>query len=70
MQMVTFTRDMRPYHRGQSVPLPDDVARKMVEDGAADDLRPWPPVQHAAAVETQPPKRGPGRPSKLFLTKG
>lgn len=68
MKMVTFTQDMRPYHRGQSAPLPDDIARQMVEEGAAENPRPWPADAASPATAISAPARR-GRPPK-YLTKG
>ncbi|PWC96961.1 hypothetical protein TSO5_05890 [Azospirillum sp. TSO5] len=65
MQTVTFTRDMRPWREGDSVPLPDDVADALVANGEAKDARPFP--ETATPVETA--RRGPGRPAR-YMTKG
>lgn len=45
MKIVTMTRDMRPFHRGQDAVLQDDVALRLQEEGAANNLRPFPPQE-------------------------
>lgn len=42
MQTVTLTRDLRPWRAGDSVPLADDVAQKLVDAGEATNPRPFP----------------------------
>ncbi len=44
MRIVTFTRDMRPWQAGADAVLPDAIAEKLVADGDAKDLRPFPPA--------------------------
>ena len=39
MRLVDFTRDMRPWRKGESRLVPDDVAEKLVADGVA-EVRP------------------------------
>lgn len=43
MLQVRLTRDVRPWRCGDEPPLPDDLARRLVESGDAADPRPWPP---------------------------
>lgn len=42
MRAVTMTKDMRPWRAGDRVPLPDDVADRLVSSGEARDPAPWP----------------------------
>lgn len=42
MRAVTMTKDMRPWRAGDRVPLPDDVADRLVSSGDARDPAPWP----------------------------
>lgn len=42
MRAVTMTKDMRPWRAGDRVPLPDDVADRLVSSGEASDPGPWP----------------------------
>ena len=60
MMLVTFTKNMTPYHRGQDVPLPDNLALQMISEGSAENPRAFPPTE-----ETVVPKRRP----KMYLTK-
>ncbi len=47
MQIVTLTRDMRPWRSGQDAVLPDEIAAKLVDSGEAKDPRPFPPPDMA-----------------------
>lgn len=42
MRAVTMTKDMRPWRAGDRIPLPDDVADRLVASGDASDPSPWP----------------------------
>lgn len=61
MKTVEFTKDMRPRRRGDNVPLPDEVADRLVASGEAINPRPFP--ENAPATEA--PKKSrfslPGR---------
>lgn len=35
MKLVEFTRDMRPYTKGDTCAVPDEVADRLVKDGEA-----------------------------------
>jgi len=59
MKIVTFTRDMRPWQKGQDAVLPDDIARKVLASGEAENPRPFPP-QDVAPAGAVPPTRGRG----------
>jgi hypothetical protein len=39
MMGVRFNRSMRPYSAGDTAWLPDDVAKKLIADGEADQYR-------------------------------
>ena len=41
MKLVTMTVDLKPYHRGQHVPFPDEVADRLITSGEAINSRPW-----------------------------
>lgn len=43
MKIVTLTKDLRPWGKGESPVLPDEVADRLVKDGEAKDPRPFPP---------------------------
>lgn len=72
MQSVEFTVDMRPWRKGDRVPLPDAVAAAAVARGEARDARPWPEgaTTEVAPAETKPaaPRAG-RRPGHSYLTK-
>ena len=42
MKTVELTCDMRPWRHGDNVPLPDDMADRLVAAGEAKNPRPWP----------------------------
>lgn len=62
MKIVTFTRDMRPWQKGEDAVLPDALAAKVIASGEAKDSRPFPPPDVAPAVpvgiEIVRPRRG------------
>jgi hypothetical protein len=39
MRLVTMTRDMRPWQRGQDVALPNEAAAQLLNEGAANNPR-------------------------------
>ena len=41
MKLVTMTTDLYPYHRGQHVPFPDEVAEQLLASGEAINPCPW-----------------------------
>jgi hypothetical protein len=49
-KIVTLTRDMRPWSKGQDAVLPKAMAEKLVADGDADNLRSFPPSDVAPRV--------------------
>lgn len=57
MKTVEFTTDMRPWRAGDRVPLPDDVADRLVASEEAKEPRPF----GIPASE---------RPRNAYLTKG
>ncbi|MBB3297894.1 MULTISPECIES: hypothetical protein [unclassified Rhizobium] len=63
MKLVDLTTDLRPWRKGDSVPLPNDVARTLVVNGEAKNMRPFKPGAHAAPQPVE-------RPKGTYLTKG
>lgn len=61
MKLVTMTRDMRPWQRGNDVLLPDAAAAQLVAEGASENPRDFP----SRVVE---PRKAPA-PAKTFKTK-
>ncbi|HZP88650.1 MAG TPA: hypothetical protein VFB54_17710 [Burkholderiales bacterium] len=59
MKIVTLTRDMRPWRKGQDAVLSDELAKKLLKDGDAQNERPFPPpdVAPATAQPAFEPKR-------------
>lgn len=60
MKRVTLARDIRPWRAGQQRVVPDAVATRLLEDGLAENPRPFP--------EPAPGERP--APAKLSKTKG
>jgi hypothetical protein len=51
---------MRPHHEGADVIMPDEVAAQMIQNGDAEDPRPFPTVAPAVKpTTTKPPVRTP-----------
>ena len=50
---VKFNRAMRPYGVGDTALLPDDVARKVIDEGAA-EIHQFPAAPHASAAPATP----------------
>ncbi|ANM12052.1 hypothetical protein [Rhizobium sp. N324] len=44
MKTVTLTQDMRPWRDGDDIHVDDKLARSLVENGEAKDLRPFNPA--------------------------
>lgn len=62
MQIVTFTRDMRPWRKGQDAVLEDSLVTRLLEnkekheDGpAVENPRPFPPSDVAPTVRVAAP---------------
>lgn len=53
MKTVEFTTDIRPWQRGATAVLPDDVAGRLVASGEAVNPRPFPET----AAEDEPPRK-------------
>lgn len=55
MKLVTLTRDLRPWRENDRVPVPDDVADRLVADGDATDPGVFPegaqPPQKPTVIE-------------------
>jgi hypothetical protein len=67
MKIVTFTRDMRPWQKGQEAVLPDALAAKVVASGEATDPRPFPPQDVAPTRPVGTPTEQPQR--KRYFTR-
>ncbi|MCL6710222.1 hypothetical protein M8R20_24800 [Pseudomonas sp. R2.Fl] len=63
MKLVDLTTDLRPWRKGDSVPLPNDVARTLVDNGEATNMRPFKPGADVASQRGE-------RPKGTYLTKG
>jgi len=63
MQMVTLTRDMRPWRKGDTPVLLEELVAKLLKSGEAVDPRPYPPQENAAPAKGTelPLKLPPGR---------
>jgi len=67
MKTVEMTVDLKPFHRGQHVPLEDEIADRLVANGDAINPRPFPPKEPSIAdreimraplpSEGKPPRR-------------
>lgn len=69
MKGVRFDRAMRPYGAGDTALLPDDVARRVVDEGAAQYYR-FPGAPHAEqAAATADGRHGPKVPVKKGKSK-
>ena len=60
MKLVEFTRDMRPYVKGESRVVPDPVAEQLVADGDA--------VVRPSIFDEQPQEERPQR--RRYQTRG
>jgi hypothetical protein len=56
-RLVTMTRDLRPWRAGQDAVVPAAKAAELIENGDAENPRPYPPpdVAPAVAVGDEPP---------------
>jgi hypothetical protein len=63
MKLVDLTADLRPWRKGDSVPLPNDVAQALVDNGEAKNMRPFKPGAGDVAPQGE-------RPKGTYLTKG
>lgn len=61
MRVVTLTKALRPFGKGDKAVLPDEVAERLVKDGDATDSHPYPPPDvaptKAAATAAMTPRR-------------
>jgi hypothetical protein len=76
MKLVTMTTDLKPYHRGQHVPFPDEVADGLIERGEAINPRPFRGAVEAEIADlpmlTTPLRPDPPpetKPRRRYLTK-
>lgn len=71
MKTVTFTRDMRPWRKGDAVPVPDELADKLVASGEAENPQPFPPGSEPAKPTVVERVKGTLRlPPGRYKTKG
>lgn len=63
MKSVDLTTDMRPWRQGDEIHVPDDVAKRLVDNGEAKNMRPFNPTgaEQSSADE---------RPKSTYQTKG
>lgn len=54
MKTVDLTTDISPWRKGDSVPLPDDVADRLVKSGEAENIRPFPDKAMQAEIAETP----------------
>lgn len=76
MKLIKLTTDLRPWRRGDDIPVPDDMADKLVASGDAIDPRPYPAREPGIAdldimkPPLQPDRPVDGKPSRRkYLTK-
>ena len=74
MKLIELTTDLRPWRRGDNVPVPDDMADSLVASGEAINSRPYLPREPSIADREimQPPlqpERDAKPPRKRYLTK-
>jgi hypothetical protein len=76
MKLIELTTDLRPWRRGDNVPVPDALADILVASGEATNPRPYLPREPSIAdlVITQPPIQtdcpADGKPTRRkYLTK-
>ena len=65
MKIVRMTCDMRPWSKGQDAVLPDDVAKRLIDNKEAEDSRPYPPPD----VKPQVPVGSIKPPKTRYLTR-
>ena len=76
MKLVTMTTDLKPFHRGQHVPLPDEVADGLLARGEAINPRPFRGAVEPQIADlpmlTRPPRPDPPpemKPRRRYLSK-
>ncbi len=75
MKLIELTTDLRPWRRGDNVPLPDELADKLVASGEGINPRPFTPGTSIAENDImrpplQPERPPDGKPSRRrYLTK-
>jgi hypothetical protein len=71
MKLIELTTDLRPWRRGDNVPVPDELADKLVESGEAINPRPYPPKEPGIADRDimRPPLQPSEKPRRRYLTK-
>ena len=70
-KLVEFTTDLRPWRKGDNVPVPDDLADRLVASGEAVNPRPFPTPEPSIADReiVRPPFQPETKPRKRYLTK-
>jgi hypothetical protein len=70
MKLIQLTTDLRPWRRGDDVPVPDDLADKLVASGEAINPRPY-PAPHPLADQPMmtTPLRPEAKPRRRYVTK-
>lgn len=63
MKTVDLTKDMRPWREGDAVHLRDSLARELIKNGEAKNLRPFDPTGAGPSPDIE-------RPKGTYLTKG
>lgn len=72
MKLIELTTDLRPWRRGDNVPVPDALADKLVESGEAINPRPFPAREPSIVdLEIMKPPLPPesSKPRRRYLTK-
>jgi hypothetical protein len=75
MKLVEMRVDLKPYHRGKHVPLPDEIADRLVTSGEAVNPRPWRGAREPEIADlpmlTTPLRQPDGKfkPRRRYLTK-
>jgi hypothetical protein len=69
MRIVTLTKDMRPWQKGEDAVLPEPLAAKLIADGDAENERPYPPPDVAPAKSNVAPERPVLQPKRYFTRK-
>lgn len=66
MMTVTLNQDLRPWRAGDAIHIDDDLARKLVADGEARDMRPFNPSGQSYEDRAMRPGEG----KRGYKTKG
>ena len=75
MKLVELTTDLRPWRRGDNVPVPDEMAERLLASGEAVNPRPWRGAREPQIADlpmlTTPLRQPDGKfkPRRRYLTK-